>query len=226
MIGWESIPRTNPFSPTARAAIWHQPPGAAPRSSTRPPGGSTWKRSWISSSLNADRARRPSFLALRQKQSRASYERGIAHLITRKAEAPARWRESLGLHDRRKGLLRRRSGRRRRLGRGLLALLRLLALLCLLGRVRLAVGLGVHLGLGGRALRHLSARAEGDENERGERGGDRADHRVTPEVLSAGGSRGQLAATRAKPMPGKSGRISPPLSPIPPRILSKVFLRS
>src|SRR5262245_4625214 len=49
--------------PARRAATWLQPPGAAPRSTTRAPGLSRWCLSSISMSLKAARPRNPSRLA-------------------------------------------------------------------------------------------------------------------------------------------------------------------
>ena len=47
-----STPTTFPFGPTRSCATCSQPPGAAPRSATAPPGGRTLKRSSICMSLN------------------------------------------------------------------------------------------------------------------------------------------------------------------------------
>ena len=55
-----ALPLACPSAFTRSTATWVQPPGAAPRSTTRAPGFSSRKRSSISISLNAARLRRPS----------------------------------------------------------------------------------------------------------------------------------------------------------------------
>jgi hypothetical protein len=60
---WRSTPTTVPPGPTASAATWSHPPGAAPRSTTASPGSkrSAAASSWAS--LYAERERYPSCFA-------------------------------------------------------------------------------------------------------------------------------------------------------------------
>src|SRR5438477_1046442 len=152
-------------------------------------------RRWISSSLYAERARRPSFFALSWKRSG---RRPMGPFT--KSEALALAREGLWIERKiaEGKLLRGGSG----LGRlGLSGLL--VGLLVLLGGllgllVHLGVGLGRLVGLGGG----------GEKSERGERGGDHADHLGTPDVFAPGLPR-KAAGAYSKPRAGKIGAFLP-----------------
>jgi hypothetical protein len=64
-----SRPTTLPEGPTAFASTCKNPPGAAPKSNTFCPGFTKESVDTISSILKAERARKPSFWALRKKES-------------------------------------------------------------------------------------------------------------------------------------------------------------